>query len=59
MAIGVVIIFGRFAVEQVAWPVAIGILSFLLLSWFLSMLTAVLSIFKKEGKTSNSSDKAA
>jgi hypothetical protein len=59
MAIGVVIIFGRFALEQVAWPVAIGILSFLLLSWLLSMFAAARSIFKKDGKTSKFSDKAA
>lgn len=59
IASALVTITGRFSLEQIAWPVAIGILSFLLLSWLLSMLAAVLSISKKDGKTSSFGDKAS
>ena len=50
---------GRFPLEHIALPLGIGLLTFLLLTLLLTMFTAFRMIWEKDGKISNSGDKAS
>lgn len=50
---------GRFSLERIALPLAIGLLTFLVLTSLLRMFIAFRLIWKKDGKISNSGDKAS
>jgi hypothetical protein len=50
---------GGLSLEHIALPLGIGLLTFLLLTSLLGMFTAFRMIWKKDGKISNSGDKAS
>ena len=60
MMAGLIAIFiGRLSLEDIALPLGIGLLTFLLLTSLLGMFTAFRMIGKKDGKISSSGDKAS